>query len=152
LPFAGRSPGESVALAARAISRLGRLTGVSRLYRSPAWPDPGDPPFVNAVASLETALRPAALLAALHGIEAGFGRRRMGPNAPRTLDLDLIDYDGAVAPGGEGAPALPHPRLADRDFVLLPLRDVAPDWRDPRDGAAIGTLLVRLAPWRAVPM
>jgi len=115
----------------------------SRLYRSTAWPDPSDPDFINAVAVIETTLSPWALLTRLHEIEAGFGRERRHTNAPRTLDLDIIDYDGAVSAPGE-TPILPHPRLTGRPFVLLPLMDVAPDWRHPGTGKAIRDLVALL--------
>src|SRR5689334_14486173 len=64
----------------------------SRWWRSKAWPDPSGPEFVNGVAWVETALSPEEVMAALHGLEAKLGRVRAGPNAPRTLDLDLIAY------------------------------------------------------------
>ncbi len=117
------------ALTARGV----RLLALSRMFNSPAWPDPSDPLFTNAVASIETDLPPAALMAALHAVEAEFGRERRALNAPRTLDLDLIDYGGRVEnpPGG---PVLPHPRAAERAFVLAPLLDIAPEWRDPASG------------------
>lgn len=116
------------------------LAALSRVFSSPAWPDPLDPPFTNAVAVVETALTPGELMAVLHAVEAELGRERRVPNAPRTLDLDLIDYDGRVQspPGG---PILPHPRAAERAFVLAPLLDVAPDWRDPVSGQAGQELL-----------
>jgi 2-amino-4-hydroxy-6-hydroxymethyldihydropteridine diphosphokinase len=112
----------------------------SRLYRSAAWPNPLDPEFVNAVAAADTDLPPAALLARLHEIEAEFGRIRRLANAPRTLDLDIVDYAGLVSGEGE-SPLLPHPRMADRSFVLLPLAEVAPDWRHPVTGRAIDELI-----------
>lgn len=118
-----------------------RVLKVSALYRTPAWPDPTDPPFVNAVALVETPLAPDDLLTALHAIEAQFGRFRSHPNAPRTLDLDLIDYDGRVE---VGPPVLPHPRAASRAFVLKPLADVAPDWVHPVTGNSVVTLLAAL--------
>jgi len=72
------------------------------------------------------------LLAALHAVEAGFGRRRNAPNAPRTLDLDLLAYDGLVTGETAGAgPLLPHPKLEARGFVLTPLCEIAPGWRHP---------------------
>lgn len=120
-----------------------RVAARSPLYRSTAWPDPSDPEFVNAAVRVETALPPGALLARLHGIEAEFGRERRHANAPRTLDLDIVDYDGLVSVDGE-TPVLPHPRLADRAFVLLPLMDVAPGWRHPATGAAIQDLVEAL--------
>jgi 2-amino-4-hydroxy-6-hydroxymethyldihydropteridine diphosphokinase len=118
----------------------------SRWWRSPAWPDPSEPEFVNGVVALRTALAPAPLLAALHAVEAQLGRSRGRTNAPRSLDLDLLDHEGRVSPGGAGAPVLPHPRLAARAFVLLPLRDVAPSWRHPVTGAALADLIAALGP------
>jgi len=119
------------------------LTAQSRLYRSPAWPNPADPEFVNAVASVKTSLSPADLLDRLHGIEAAFGRVRRLANAPRTLDLDIVDYDGLVSAQGE-TPVLPHPRMADRAFVLMPLFDIAPDWRHPATGRTVRDLIAAL--------
>lgn len=116
------------------------LVKPSRLFSSPAWPDPSDPPFTNAVAEVDTAMSPADLMALLHAVEAQFGRKRRLSNAPRPLDLDLIDYHSRVEspPGG---PVLPHPRAAERAFVLAPLLDVAPDWRDPVSGSLARDLL-----------
>jgi 2-amino-4-hydroxy-6-hydroxymethyldihydropteridine diphosphokinase len=88
-------------------------------------------------------LSPAALLTLLHEVEASFGRKRAEPNAPRTLDLDILDYEGRVE---QGPPVLPHPRMAGRAFVLLPLRDVAPDWRHPVSGQSISDLISALPP------
>lgn len=117
----------------------------SRWYRSPAWPDPAEPEFVNAVAEVETALAPAALLALLHETEAALGRARAAPNAPRAIDLDLLDYRGAVEAGPRG-PILPHPRLHRRAFVLLPLAEIAPGWRHPVSRRAAGELIAALGP------
>jgi 2-amino-4-hydroxy-6-hydroxymethyldihydropteridine diphosphokinase len=83
------------------------------------------------------------LLAALHGIEARFGRTRTRPNAPRTLDLDLIDYDGRIE---SGPPELPHPRAGLRAFVLLPLRNVAPQWTHPVSGQSVDGLIAAMPP------
>lgn len=118
-----------------------RLGQVSRFYRTPAWPDPADPPFINAVARIETARDPAALMDLLHRIEGRFGRARAAKNAPRTLDLDLVDYQGLIQ---AGPPQLPHPRLEVRGFVLIPLRDVAPGWRHPRSGRSVTELIAAL--------
>jgi 2-amino-4-hydroxy-6-hydroxymethyldihydropteridine diphosphokinase len=118
-----------------------RVLKVSSFYRSPAWPDPSDPPYVNGVALVQTPLGPAALLAVLHTIESLFGRERTTPNASRTLDLDLIDYDGKV---DAGPPSLPHPRAADRAFVLKPLAELAPGWIHPVSGKSVTALLAAL--------
>jgi 2-amino-4-hydroxy-6-hydroxymethyldihydropteridine diphosphokinase len=102
----------------------------SRWWRSVAWPDDADPAFLNGVAIVETELGPAETLAVLHGIEAGFGRRRAETNAPRTLDLDLIAHGRTVSV----EPVLPHPRSHERWFVMGPLGEIAPDWRHPTLG------------------
>lgn len=115
----------------------------SGFYKTAAWPAPGDPPFINAVASVRTELDPAQLLTLLHEIEALFGRRRGAANAPRTLDLDIIDFDQRVE---QGPPELPHPRMHKRLFVLCPLRDVAPAWRHPVLHASVGELIAALPP------
>ncbi|PQA86449.1 2-amino-4-hydroxy-6-hydroxymethyldihydropteridine diphosphokinase [Hyphococcus luteus] len=144
LPFCGLDSQDIVLRAFNAIGRMSHLKRVSSLYNTPAWPDPADPPFVNAVAEIETDMGPQALLAALHAVEAGFGRRRSEKNAPRTLDLDLLAYHDMAREGADGGPALPHPRLADRAFVLIPLAEIAPDWRHPVTGERAGALAARL--------
>lgn len=150
LSFHRLSPEHIITRALAAIDAFCGVKARSRLYASPAWPDPTDPPFINAAASLETAHGPEALLAGLAAIEAGFGRRRGPRNGPRTLDLDILDYKGLISPGGP--PTLPHPRLEDRDFVLAPLLEVAPDWRHPVSGEAASALLAALPERRAWPL
>lgn len=110
----------------------------SGFYRTAAWPNLLDPPFINAVASIRTALSPAELLKQLHNTERRFGRERGLPNAPRTLDLDIIDYEGRVE---NGPPVLPHPRMHTRLFVLCPLREIAPEWRHPVSGLPVSQLI-----------
>lgn len=124
------------------------VIGRSGWYRSAPIPASNQPDFVNGVIAVETALSPTDLLARLHRIEDRFGRVRSEANAARTLDIDLLDYGGMVlAPGRDGTgPILPHPRLQDRAFVLFPLREIAPDWRDPRDGRSIASLIAALPP------
>jgi 2-amino-4-hydroxy-6-hydroxymethyldihydropteridine diphosphokinase len=101
------------------------------------------PWYVNAVVEAATALAPEALLALLHEVEREFGRVRREVNAARILDLDLLAY-GDLVRDGPGPPVLPHPRLAERAFVLLPLADLRPDWRHPATGESIRALIARL--------
>jgi 2-amino-4-hydroxy-6-hydroxymethyldihydropteridine diphosphokinase len=139
LPGAHESVAEALEAAIAGLPAAGfEVLKVSRWWRSAAWPDASDPPYLNGVALARTALGPEAALAALHGVEAAFGRRRSRPNAPRTLDLDLIAL-GRLALEGPGL-VLPHPRAADRLFVMGPLAEIAPDWRHPRSGATAESL------------
>lgn len=125
------------------LEKLGvKILSVSSFYETPAWPDPSDPAFVNAVAAVHTALQPVELLNLLHGVETEFGRMRSAPNAARTLDIDLLDYDGRVVADGL---TLPHPRLGDRSFVLVPLLEIAPGWTHPVTGRPGTELLAGLA-------
>jgi 2-amino-4-hydroxy-6-hydroxymethyldihydropteridine diphosphokinase len=112
----------------------------SRWYESAPIPVSDQPWYVNGIAEVSTGLDPVQLLAQLHGIEADFGRVRGVPNAARVLDLDLIAYGDRVSAPGE-APILPHPRMHERLFVLLPLAELAPAWRHPRLGVGIGDLI-----------
>jgi 2-amino-4-hydroxy-6-hydroxymethyldihydropteridine diphosphokinase len=148
------SPRENCEAALAAFTEAGiRVLKRSRWYRSAPVPPSGQPDFVNGVAAVETALAPAALLARLHEIERALGRVRGEPNAARTLDLDLLAYHDRVSDGGDGGPVLPHPRMEGRAFVLLPLRDVAPDWRHPRSGRSVAALIAALGPdQRAEPI
>ncbi len=135
-------PLKTLAAAMEALSKSGvRIVGMSAFYVTPAWPNPSDPPFVNAAARIETDLAPDALLELLHKIETEFGRTRGAKNAPRSLDLDLIDYEGRVE---EGPPVLPHPRAAERAFVLIPLSEVAPGWQHPVSGRTVEALIAAL--------
>lgn len=106
----------------------------SSWWRSAAWPDPNDPPFLNGVVIVHTAHAPQELMAALGRIEDAFGRQRGAANAPRTLDLDLIAY-GRMSGDLDGL-ILPHPRAADRMFVMGPLAEIAPGWEHPGGGTA----------------
>lgn len=150
----GASPLQTLRRAAAALGRLPGLRpeALSRWYRTrPEPPVPGAPDFLNGVARLEGEVEdPAALLAALHAIEAGAGRTRPFPNAPRTLDLDLIAVGGMVRPAPD--PVLPHPRAHLRRFVLEPLAEVAPGWRHPVLGETVEALLDRLPGPPAEPL
>lgn len=119
------------------------ITTRSRWYESAPVPVSDQPWFVNGVAAVETRLDPAAVMDILHRVEDDFGRVRVERNEARVLDLDLLDYAGKVRAGG---PVLPHPRMHERAFVLLPLRDIAPDWRHPVTGEGLDALI------RALPV
>ncbi|MGH6878622.1 MAG: 2-amino-4-hydroxy-6-hydroxymethyldihydropteridine diphosphokinase [Rhizomicrobium sp.] len=139
LPSPAGLPAASLREALRLMPQRGiSVRSVSFLYQSRAWPEPRDPPFANAVARVETARAPADLLVQLKQMEIAFGRTSTGQNAPRPLDLDILDYDGIVQ---SGPPILPHPRLHERGFVLIPLRDVAPEWRHPVSGRDVNALI-----------
>ena len=133
-------------MARQALAELGRLSLspplCSSLYRTrPRNCAPDTPDFVNAVAALWPAreMTPELLLAELLRIEAAFGRRRAAPNAPRTLDLDLIAWGARVV--NSPALQLPHPRLAAREFVLAPLAELAPHWIPPGQTRPVAALL-----------
>ena len=131
------SPDEVLEQAMKALGETGvKILARSRLWRSRAWPDPAAPEYRNAVCLVETRLAPASLLATLHWIEREFGRTRNLPNAPRTLDLDLIAYGRIIAT----APDLPHPRAAERRFVMGPMAELAPGWVHPVLGETAAAL------------
>lgn len=111
-----------------------RLVARSSLYVSAPVGNVDQPDFINAVAQLETALAPRALLAALLEVEQRHGRARSFRNAPRTLDLDLLLYGAAHF--HEDHLTLPHPRMTERAFVLLPLTEMAPGLVIPGRGRA----------------
>lgn len=127
-----------------ALERAGlRIVGRSRWYESAPVPMSDQPWYVNGVVEIDTDLDPASLLALLHEIEAAFGRTRSVRNEARPLDLDLLAYGDRVLTE-EPAPLIPHPRLHERAFVLLPLAELAPDWRHPALGEGIQALIGRL--------
>ncbi|MFZ4536371.1 2-amino-4-hydroxy-6-hydroxymethyldihydropteridine diphosphokinase [Propionivibrio sp.] len=129
-------PVAQVLAALEALTRLpeSRLLRTSSLYRTAPVGIRGQPDFINAVAALETRLTPQSMLAALFAVEAQFGRRRDFHHAPRTLDLDLLLYDGQIIDSPQLQ--LPHPRLHLRAFVLVPLIEIAPDCHIPGRGFA----------------
>jgi 2-amino-4-hydroxy-6-hydroxymethyldihydropteridine diphosphokinase len=129
----------------RALEALGTLGAVraSSLYRSEPLGDPAQPWYVNAVAELRTALPPRELLEALHGLERAAGRPAERARwSPRVLDLDLLLYDAAEI--DEPGLVVPHPGLARRRFVLVPLAEIAPEAVDPRSGRSARELLATL--------
>jgi 2-amino-4-hydroxy-6-hydroxymethyldihydropteridine diphosphokinase len=118
----------------------------SSWYRSAPVPASVQPWFVNAVAevAVPAGMDPGALLSLLHRVEDELGRARKRPNEARVVDLDLIDFEGRVTPS-DAWPLLPHPRLHERGFVLVPLRELAADWRHPVSGAGLDSLIAALA-------
>jgi 2-amino-4-hydroxy-6-hydroxymethyldihydropteridine diphosphokinase len=125
----GANLGDARATVAQAMDDLDRLPGSrvvarSSLYRSAPF-EAGGPDFINAVVALDTALEPLPLWAELQRLEAAAGRERPYRNAPRTLDLDLLRHGDAVL--ATPVLTLPHPRMGERAFVLLPLAEIAPD-------------------------
>ena len=127
-----------------ALERAGlRIVGRSRWYESAPVPMSDQPWYVNGVVEIDTDLDPASLLALLHEIEAAFGRTRSVRNEARPLDLDLLAYGDRVLTEAP-RPLIPHPRLHERAFVLLPLAELAPDWRHPALGEGIQALIGRL--------
>lgn len=136
-----------------ALSRLPdtRLDARSHLYLTPPWGMLEQPPFINAVARIDTGLPPHVLLDALLAIERAAGRVRDGERwGPRTLDLDILHMAGMVL--ADDRLTLPHPRIHDRAFVLMPLNDLAPDLELAGQGrvadllAAVDTAGLKLLP------
>lgn len=162
-PAQGGTCADTIRAAMAALPAPGtRVLATSRLWQTPCMPVGAGPDYVNAAALLETTLTARGLLDHLHAIEAQFDRARTGRWAARTLDLDLIDHGGAILPDRAtqarwralpparqsiDAPdqlITPHPRLQDRAFVLVPMADVAPQWRDPVTGTPLRDLLAAL--------
>jgi 2-amino-4-hydroxy-6-hydroxymethyldihydropteridine diphosphokinase len=119
-----------------------RILARSGWYRTEPVPPSGQPWFINAVLSLATPLDAGDLLAVLQTVETRFGRVRGERDAARVLDLDILDYRGEV----RNTPSLilPHPRLHQRRFVLVPIAEISPGWRHPISGLTAAELLTRL--------
>ena len=139
-------PMETLRRAVAALAALGEVRRRSAIYlTAPVGGPGGQPDYLNAVVALlpePEHAEPAALLAALHRIESELGRTRRVRWEARVLDLDLIAFGERVRDDADLT--LPHPAVMERPFVLVPLLDVAPDWRDPRDGRSAAQALEAL--------
>ncbi len=137
----GSNQGNPPANVETAIVRLGALGSVvkrSLLYRTKPWGETEQPDFVNAVAALETQFDPRALLGALKEIERELGRTTTYRWGPRTIDLDILTYGDERI--DEPGLVVPHPRLAERAFVLVPLAEIDPTYAPLRDALAADEL------------
>ncbi len=149
LPGVHGGPLETCGAALESLARHGiAVVARSPWYESAPVPVSDQPWFINGVVQVDCALDPPSLLDRLHQVEASLGRVRGAPGAARILDLDLLSYHEIVRV--EAPPLLPHPRLHERAFVLLPLRDVAPAWRHPTLGLSAADLAHRLPHGQAI--
>ena len=142
-PAGYRNPREGCEAALVALQEEGVfLERISNWYETAPVPISDQPWYLNAVALATTSGDAAMTLAALHRIELGFGRVRGIRNEARVLDLDLLDFDGQR--NQSPSLMLPHPRMHQRAFVLLPLRELSPKWRHPVSGILIDDLISQL--------
>lgn len=158
LPSRAGPPAATLVAALEHLQSLGRIVRRSSLYSTSPVGFAGQPRFVNAVVALQTGLSPRTLLARLLALEREYGRDRVleVANGPRTLDLDILLMGDLCL--GESDLEIPHPRLAERAFVLVPLHEIAPQLIEPRHRATVAELLDRMRarnesePGSVVPM
>ena len=145
-------PIESFKRAAEALNARGvQLMAMSGLWASPAWPPgQGSPDYTNACAQVEFEGGARDLLKILHDVEASAGRRRGVLNAPRSIDLDILDFRGQIIQAGDIT--VPHPRMMTRGFVLFPLSQIAPNWTHPTGYERVGNAIARLPFEEVMPM
>ena len=144
LPSRFGAPPETLGAAIQALKDLGlTMVAQSRIWLTAPVPISDQPWYHNAVIAIETTLSPQSLLALLQKTENEFGRVRLERNEPRVIDLDLLAYHDVIL---NGSPDLivPHPRLHQRNFVLLPIQDIAPDWAHPVSGVTLEAMIATL--------
>ena len=163
LSIGGQTPEMTLRKAlAMLLNETVQIRAVSRFFRSPAYPAGSGPDYVNAVAALEVRIDAEYLLKHLHAVEVQLGRTRTSRWESRVVDLDLLCHGESVLPdaatqaawrmlpaeeqtrAAPGQLILPHPRIADRAFVLLPLAEVAPGWVHPATGKGVAAMLAAL--------
>ena len=110
-------------------------------YISESWPDPSMPNYINIIIKIKTNLAPLALLKICNLIELKLGRTRSKKNAPRTCDIDIIDYDKRILNEKNSQLILPHPRMNKRNFVLLPLFEVDKSWKHPKSKINVANMI-----------
>lgn len=142
----GSNLGDSQHILEDALKKLAQTPGIT-LQACSSWYQtepvgPPQPDYLNGCALLEVQLTPQELLETLLAIEAQFGRVRQERNGPRTLDLDLLLFDTLIL--DTPTLKLPHPRMQERAFILVPLAEIAPDWVEPVSGKAIAQLVQRV--------
>ena len=116
----------------------------SSYYISESWPDSTKPKYINIVIKIKTSMQPIELLKICNLIELRLGRVRSKKNAPRTCDIDIIDYDKRILGIKNSKLILPHPRMSKRNFVLLPLFEVDKSWKHPKSNVNIVNLIKSL--------
>ena len=122
-----------------------KIMKISSNYESESWPNPSNPRFINIILEIKTSLAPLELLKICNFIEKKLGRKRSKKNAPRSCDIDIIDYEQKVLNLKDGNLIAPHPRLSKRNFVLLPLFEINPTWKHPKSKKNIVNLINSLA-------
>ena len=122
-----------------------KIKKVSSHYLSKSWPNPLMPSFINIVIEIETILTPLELLKICNNIELKLGRVRLKKNAPRTCDIDIIDYDKKILNINNDKLIIPHPEMTKRNFVLLPLFEINRSWKHPESKINIVNLINSLS-------